>query len=192
MTFAGDILIKEGSAVSEVLIKVPENYIKDYNVNGNEAKITFNKQFKINLGSYNKKVITEFIKKDNTITIKTNPWASMYIAKEDGQLRVVIANTPKTPATVNISTAPPVSVEDQTYRNPESEKILNTIKTKLRDKDFAAIPPLADQLVQKNPYDKYAEEALFIQAYPTWNWAKSQAKKLTKRCLPLLLFLMTS
>jgi TolA-binding protein len=163
-----------------VLIKVPDNYIKDYKVNGNEAKIMFNKQFQINIGSYNKKVITEFIKKDNTITIKTNPWASMYIAKENGQLRIVIANTPKTPTSVNISTAPPVSVEDQTYRNPESEKILNIIKSKLREKDFAAIPPLTDQLIQKNPFDKYAEEALFYSGVSYMELGKEPGKEADK------------
>lgn len=159
---AADILIKEGSAVSEIIIKVPANLIKNYKVDGSVAEITFNKKFNLDLKQYNKKVITDILKKDNTLLIKGNPWATIYIANERDQLRVVIANTPKTVPQINVTVNKAIPFEDQTYKNEDSEKMLRDIKAKMSERNFDKALVIANKLIEKNPLDKYGEEALYL------------------------------
>ncbi len=178
MLYAGEILIKESSNISEIILKVPPDFVKDYNYKGDTATITFNKKFNMNLKEYNKKVVKEITKNNNTLTIKANPWSSVFVAKEKDQIRIVIANNPKGNIPVNVNTAGAIPVEDQTYKNEESEKMLSQIKQKLKENDFEAVIPLTDKLIEKNPLDKYGEEALFYQGVAYLELGKESDKAL--------------
>lgn len=175
---AGEILIKESSNISEIIIKVPPELVKDYSYKGDTATITFSKKFNLNLKEYNQKVVKEITKNNNTLTIKANPWSSVFVAKEKDQLRIVIANNPKGNIPVNINTAGAIPVEDQTYKNEESEKLLSQIKQKIRENDYEAVIPLTDKLIEKNPLDKYGEEALFYQGVAYLELGKESDKAL--------------
>jgi|GEM_PF-4371912 TolA-binding protein len=161
--FPGEILIKESSSISEIILKVPPQYIENYNYNGDTALIKFNKRFNINLKEYNKKVVKEITKNNDTLIIKANPWAKLFVAKEKDQIRIVIANTPQKSINVNVNTAGAIPVEDQSYKNEESEKALLEIKRKYNEKAYDEVIKLADKLIERNPLDKYGEEALYYQ-----------------------------
>lgn len=179
MAFAsGEILIKEGSLISEVIIKVPSEYVKDYKVNGSNAEINFNKKFNLDLGEYNKKIIKNITKKENTVLLSINPWASMYIAKEKDQLKIVIANTPKKSSEITINTVSPIPVEDQSYKNLESEKLIAQLRLKLKEQDYEGAIKIADELIAKNPLDKYGEEALYLSGLANMELGKEYDKNL--------------
>ncbi|MCA1932772.1 MAG: tetratricopeptide repeat protein [Calditerrivibrio sp.] len=175
---AGEIFIKEGSLISEVIIRVPSEYVKDYKVNGANAEINFNKKFNLNLGEYNKKIIKNITKKESSILLTINPWASMYIAKEKDQLKIVIANTPKKSSEFNINMVSPIPVEDQSYKNVESEKAIANLRLKLKEQDYEGAIKIADELIAKNPLDKYGEEALYLSGLANIELGKESDKNL--------------
>ncbi|MCX8084455.1 MAG: tetratricopeptide repeat protein [Calditerrivibrio sp.] len=181
MTFniqANEILLKEGSTISELVIKVSPDLVKNITTKDNIATIYFNKKFNINIKEYNKKVIQDIIKNNDSLTIKANSWASVFVAKEKDQLRIVIANTPKNAIPVNINTVSAVPVVDQTYKNEESEKMLDDLKLKFKKEDYDAVLQLSDKLIEKNPLDKYGEEALFYKALTYYELGKDSDKAL--------------
>lgn len=178
MASSGEILIKESSNVSEIILKIPPSYVEDYTYKGDTAIIKFNKKFNLNLKDFNKKVLKEITKNGNSLVVKANPWSSIFVAKEQDQIRIVIANNPKGKIDINVNTTAAIPVEDQTYKNEESEKLLTQLKNKFKDKDYEAVITLADKLIEKNPLDKYGEEALFIQGLSYLELGKESDKAL--------------
>ncbi|MGC9061805.1 tetratricopeptide repeat protein [Calditerrivibrio sp.] len=178
MASSGTILIKESSNISEIILKIPPSYVEDYTYKGDTAIIKFNKKFNLNLKDFNKKVLKEITKNGNSLIVKANPWASIFVAKEQDQIRIVIANNPKGKIDINVNTTAAIPVEDQTYKNEESEKLLTELKNKFKNKDYETVITLADKLIEKNPLDKYGEEALFIQGLSYLELGKESDKAL--------------
>ncbi|MCB4203866.1 tetratricopeptide repeat protein [Deferribacterales bacterium Es71-Z0220] len=162
--FAGEILIKQLSFATELLLKIENINIIDSKVDNGTATITFNKNLDIKVDNIKDNFIENIRSINNQLIINLKTPASIDAIAGKKEVKVFITKR-KINNNFNIQNTienPKAVVGKEIIKDPAAESELLAIKNKIENEDYQNAINQINDFINKHGNDIYGQEAYFL------------------------------